>query len=726
MEGEVVVAERSRPPHLERLLRAHDLGCRNADRGDALAVAQPLRGDRGRTLAVEEADEVGDARDGLPVPDGHQVLVLEAHVQSAALIGAEPLQQGVTDGEALARAALDVHDLALEERDAPAVDGVLGRRAHGLHGMNARLVGPLYGLPYPYAYGDRAANGGTLELGPGHGVVDEHRVSAHPDRHAARDPLELEVILGLDRDHRAALVRDDGGGARNAVDVEGLHLQFGKGATHAVAVHHRQSRPCSGDEGYLRVDSAALDRRGSVGLASQPPLLGAERAHRFHPLGHLLDHNGRGAHHRCGQHKCSVIELLGIHEQGRAFFLHGLLGHDLANEGVSAAPGAQDGGADREAIQVSGCDFSHGPGPLVASEAAGCLDLYPHGVAWEVRQGHLLHFDDLQAVLVRPSADRLPERCPASFLHHLVPGPVLKREDPVDGPRHLGYGRPDGVGNLVVVRLVYPGDARNLLGQEYAATSDGDNGHLFGASLHPVNGLLEHRDAALVGRLDGLLRHLHPVALSDVRHTPRHGDVRHGQRGTAEAECLFRYGVSYAVGPYLDPAIAVRAHDGAAAEAYREEVRHAEVGLHPAYLDGDRRLPRETRAQDADVGRGAPHVHDYGVAHTGQERRATDTVGGAASDGEDRVAKGVIERHERTVVLGEEEVGFDTEPFQRSPEGTHHPAGYRCDGGVEHCGVFALQEADAADLRGDRDGCPFAGFLDDYFGRPPLVVVADR
>src|SRR5215217_6758507 len=230
MEGEFAVAERCRSPHLERLLRAHDLGGRDADRGDALAIAQPLRGDRGRPLAVEKAYEVRDARDGLPVADSHQVLVLEAHVQSATLVGAEPLQHGVTDGEALARTALDVHDLALEERYAPTVDGALGRRAHGLHGVNARHVGLLYGLPYPYAHGDCPADGGTLELGPGHGVVDEQRVRAHPDRHAARDPLELEVILGLDRDHRAALVRDDGGGTRNAVDVDGLHLQLGEGA----------------------------------------------------------------------------------------------------------------------------------------------------------------------------------------------------------------------------------------------------------------------------------------------------------------------------------------------------------------------------------------------------------------------------------------------------------------------------------------------------------------
>jgi hypothetical protein len=54
MEGEVFVAELRRTPHLECLLRAHDLGGRDADRGDALAVAQSLRGDRGRLLAVED------------------------------------------------------------------------------------------------------------------------------------------------------------------------------------------------------------------------------------------------------------------------------------------------------------------------------------------------------------------------------------------------------------------------------------------------------------------------------------------------------------------------------------------------------------------------------------------------------------------------------------------------------------------------------------------------
>ncbi len=65
-------------------------------------------------------------------------------------------------------------------------------------------------------------------------------------------------------------------------------------------------------------------------------------------------------------------------------------------------------------------------------------------------------------------------------------------------------------------------------------------------------------------------------------------------------------------------------------------------------------LAREAVAPARHVGRRAADVDHQRVAQPRQERGAADAVGRAAADRQHRVADGVVERHQRAVVLGEE------------------------------------------------------------------------
>ena len=135
-----------------------------------------------------------------------------------------------------------------------------------------------------------------------------------------------------------------------------------------------------------------------------------------------------------------------------------------------------------------------------------------------------------------------------------------------------------------------------------------------------------------------------------------------------------------------------------AAQGDGDKVRHAEVGPHAADLDRDRGLAGKPVDEDADVGRCAADVNHGAVSDAGKESRTPDRVRWAARDGQDWVAHGVVEGHERPVVLAEEEPRIDSMLAQRPLEARRRGACGDDDGGVQDRRVFALQQAQTADL----------------------------
>ncbi len=76
----------------------------------------------------------------------------------------------------------------------------------------------------------------------------------------------------------------------------------------------------------------------------------------------------------------------------------------------------------------------------------------------------------------------------------------------------------------------------------------------------------------------------------------------------------------------------------AATQSDRHQIRHAEVGAHPANLYRQCRLARKTFLQDTDVSSGAADVDYDRVTELTQVCRAADAVRRPGSDGEDGIA----------------------------------------------------------------------------------------
>ena len=139
-EGEVGIAEGFRADDLQRARRLHQVVHRQADDGDALAVAQHLGGDRLAGFELEIDDQVGHHDHRLAVDPQHEILVLDGD----AALRARPLvdagQQRLAAREAADQLAPDVGDLAGEEQRRAgrldhALDDVLPFGARIEHGL---------------------------------------------------------------------------------------------------------------------------------------------------------------------------------------------------------------------------------------------------------------------------------------------------------------------------------------------------------------------------------------------------------------------------------------------------------------------------------------------------------------------------------------------------------------------------------------------------------------
>ena len=190
--------------------------------------------------------------------------------------------------------------------------------------------------------------------------------------------------------------------------------------------------------------------------------------------------------------------------------------------------------------------------------------------------------------------------------------------------------------------------------------------------------------------------------VSEVGAARSDDDVARRQRRTAEDQSRARQLVADAV--RADRQLGIAADDAAAAEPQRQDVRHAEVRTDTADVDCHRCFTRKPVLEDADVRGRATDVDDRAIPLAGKEGGAAHRVRRARGERRHRVALGVVDAHERAVVLGEEDRRLELEFAQRGVEGVDDAQREVAQTRVDDRGVLALEQPRATDLVRETDG----------------------
>lgn len=245
----------------------------------------------------------------------------------------------------------------------------------------------------------------------------------------------------------------------------------------------------------------------------------------------------------------------------------------------------------------------------------------------------------------------------------------------------MGDRAADGVGHMAVVGTDDGLAVERVEADEGRTAADENHGQVVRAHPHRVDGPLNVALDDGEGLLDEDAREVGDrVGVPGVQKACGDGDVGGGEGGAAKDQGLLGKqppdgsrsdgdadagvgdaGVGGGCGVGVGGAAADLSDEGAAADADRDQVRHPEVGAQPGQLGGVGRLAGIAAAQRAHVGRRAADVHDERVLDAGEEAGTSDAVGRAGGEGPHREARGELRRHERPVVLAEEEGAGDAE-----------------------------------------------------------------
>ena len=225
---------------------------------------------------------------------------------------------------------------------------------------------------------------------------------------------------------------------------------------------------------------------------------------------------------------------------------------------------------------------------------------------------------------------------------------------------------------------------------------------------------------------EGLVQPLHQRFVPQIRHAQAHGNIRGGTYVSAKAQGLLRDLIAHGVGAHRDRTVLLLADDGAAPQADGDHVGHTEVGAHAANGDRHAGLSGKSVLDDAQIRGRAAHIDHDGVFHPDQICRPADGVCGAAGDGQDGIAPGILHGHQRPVVLREVDLGVGHALFsQRLRKALSKRFRHLIQRRVQDGGVFPLDQAHGADLTGNGD----MGLLPhDRAAQPSrlhLMVIAD-
>ena len=137
------------------------------------------------------------------------------------------------------------------------------------------------------------------------------------------------------------------------------HLQLREGTPHAIAIDHGHSQARGAIYGHDRVEPAGFDAHG--GFDRRPDVFAhaQEGVDDVIAIGHLLDHDGRRAHHGSRHDEIVVIEFVEGVELDGPVIADGLPRHELADVGVATTAGAQHSRAQRQVFQYSFVYYAH-------------------------------------------------------------------------------------------------------------------------------------------------------------------------------------------------------------------------------------------------------------------------------------------------------------------------------------------------------------------------------
>ena len=238
-----------------------------------------------------------------------------------------------------------------------------GPRCHLQHRLDRIAVGPpgrLHGPADPDGLGRRAENGAVLHLAAGPGRLAGRRDGADLHADLAAQPLHPLPARRARDDHRVVADVGQGEGVHlEVVDGEAGHLGLGKRAPHAVGVHHRPVEHGRRHEGLDGVAAPDLERHHGAERSAQVLLHHGDGEGHGLRIGEAFLTDEGGAHVGDDGHQVVVGQLGGVHELAH----HALPvepAHVQEREiGAAAAPGAEDPGADGEALDLLGGDRPH-------------------------------------------------------------------------------------------------------------------------------------------------------------------------------------------------------------------------------------------------------------------------------------------------------------------------------------------------------------------------------
>ena len=225
------------------------------------AEPEELGGDRLAGVGGDQSDEVGHHHLGHVVLVDGEVLVLEVDADGAPGVVADARHRHLAAREPRSVSSVHIGHLATQISHAP------GDAQDRLGGVVVGLTGVMHCMPDLACQSQRVRNDRASAIGAVHDSGRQSGVCTHLHRRCPGDPLEPFGVGHLGDDHLAAtLVRDGGRVRAAAVDQVSDHLQLGKCAAHAVAIHDGNVHGSGHDHRHHRIAAAHLERCDGIEL----------------------------------------------------------------------------------------------------------------------------------------------------------------------------------------------------------------------------------------------------------------------------------------------------------------------------------------------------------------------------------------------------------------------------------------------------------------------------
>ena len=340
-------------------------GCAVCRTGDAQhrhpqPIAQLFGGDRLACLAFNDTDQVRDrAHDASALPPivacpRHQVFVLKGHLQPLPTVLPRPFHHQLPARKAGDGASLHIHQFAGKQ---------FAPTSHRQHSVGHRLFGgPRHPHRIPQSSGqrERVAHRRPLDLRPRHHPHGQLGGAAHQHAQVTGIPLQRRRVGDGAEDHPVVFFIDqDGRDRRHTRNTVRAHLQLWKRTPHRIAVQHRFSGQCAGDQRLNRIGSPNLGAENRIQRPPHVPLQRLHRPARLRPMRQLFNANGRSPHHSDFGHQRVVGKGVQIDD----FYLIPLFEQaqqgQLAQIGVAPSSCAQDPRTDRYRLQIFSRDLPH-------------------------------------------------------------------------------------------------------------------------------------------------------------------------------------------------------------------------------------------------------------------------------------------------------------------------------------------------------------------------------